>query len=430
MSGPAREAAETVKPRRTPMSLAWFIARRYLAARRKGRLLSLITWIALGGVTVGVTALIVVIAVMTGLQEDLRDKILGTTPHVLVLQQGSSLRMERWRAVRDTARGVDGVVAASPFILTQVGIIARNEYAQTGDLYGVDLTRGRLPVTDMEREILSGKVPLDATPSELPPLIMGVRLADRLGVFAGDTLTLVSLENVPMGPFGYMPIMRPFKLTGTFSTGMYEYDIRNVYAPLAAVQDLLRIEDQVSGIGVRVEDPWRAGEVADALAQRLGHPYWTEDWIATNRSLFSALKLEKMAMAVILFLIVLVAAFNIISTLVMVVTDKTREIGILKAMGMTDGQVLRVFMLQGLWIGVIGTALGSGLGFALVLVLDRYRFITLPPDVYFIDRLPVALDVLDVVAIVVASIAIAFAATVYPALQASRLAPVEAIRHE
>ncbi|MBI4540595.1 MAG: ABC transporter permease [Gemmatimonadetes bacterium] len=413
------------------MSLAWFIARRYLAARKKGRLLSLITWIALGGVTVGVTALIVVIAVMTGLQEDLRDKILGTSPHVLVLQQGSSLRMDRWREVVDTVHGVDGVVAASPFILTQVGIIARNEYAQTGDLYGIDVSSpGRTPVTDMEAGILADRYSLRPGPSGLPPLIMGTRLADRLGVFAGDTLTLVSLENVPIGPFGYMPIMRPFELTATFSTGMYEYDIRNVYAPLEAVQDLLRIRDQVSGIGVRVEDAWRAAEVARAIALRLGHPYWTEDWMATNRSLFSALKLEKLAMAVILFLIVLVAAFNIISTLVMVVTDKTREIGILKAMGMTEAQVLQVFMLQGLWIGVIGTVLGSVLGFVVVFLLDRYRFITLPPDVYFIDRLPVALEPLDVVVIVLISVAIAFAATIYPALQASRLAPVEAIHHE
>lgn len=412
------------------LSLAWFVARRYLAARRKGRLLSLITWIALGGVTVGVTALIVVIAVMTGLQEDLRQKILGTTPHVIVLQQGSSLRMDNWRAVLERVRGQGGVVAASPFILTQVGIIARNEYAQTGDLYGVDLTPGRAPVTEMEAEILSGKYSLGSTASGLPPLLMGIRLADRLGVFPGDTLQVVSLENVPMGPFGYMPRIRLFELVGTFSTGMYEYDLRNVYTPLGPVQELLGIPDQVSGIGVRVADPWRAKEAARALAERLGHPYWTEDWISTNRSLFSALKLEKLAMAVILFLIVLVAAFNIISTLVMVVTDKTREIGVLKAMGMTDGQVLRVFMLQGLWIGVIGTALGSGLGILTVILLDRYRFITLPPDVYFIDRLPVALEALDVVVIVAASIAIAFAATIYPALQASRLAPVEAIRHE
>lgn len=413
------------------MNLSWFIARRYLAARRKGRLLSLITWIALGGVTVGVTALIVVIAVMTGLQADLREKILGTTPHVLVLQRGSSLRMSDWGSVLHEVRSTDGVVAASPFILTQVGIIARNEYAQTGDLYGIDTTTDRVPVTDMEAQILTGPHALQRSASGLPPLLMGSRLADRLGVLPRDTLVLASLENVRRGPFGeYVPTMRQFELIGTFSTGMYDYDVRNVYAALDAVQELLGLADQVSGLGVRVEDPWRVGEVTQRLGERLGNPYWTEDWMATNRSLFSALKLEKLAMAVILFLIVLVAAFNIVSTLVMVVTDKTREIGILKAMGMTDRKVLRTFMLQGLWIGVIGTTLGGALGFGLVALLDRYRFITLPPDVYFIDRLPVALDPVDVVVIIVASIAVAFAATIYPALQASRLPPVEAIHHE
>lgn len=415
------------------MKLDWFVARRYLASRKRGRFLSFITWIALGGVTVGVMALIVVIAVMTGMQQDLREKILGTTPHVLVLQQGSSLRMDAWRAVSDSIRGMEGTVAVSPFILTQVGIVTRGDYAQTGDLYGVDRRRDRPAVTDIEAAILAGEYDLGPTESGLPPVIMGVRLADRLGVFAGDSLLLVSLENVKVGPFGdYRPTMRWYELTGTFSTGMYEYDIRNLYAPIEAVQELLGIDrtDQVSGIGVRVRDPWEATAVAQRIAGRLEGPYWTQDWINTNRSLFSALKLEKIAMGLILFLIVIVAAFNIVSTLIMVVVDRTREIGILKSMGMTDGQVLRVFMLQGAWIGLVGTTLGSLGGLALVWVLDRYQLISLPPDVYFVDRLPVALDPLDVLLIIGGSVLVAFAATIYPALQASRLQPVEAIRHE
>ena len=220
-------------------------------------------------------------------------------------------------------------------------------------------------------------------------------------------------------------------MTGLFSTGMYEYDTQNMYVPIPAAQDLLGIgSDTISGVAVNVRDPWQARVVGKDIARDLGFPYWTTDWMSLNSSLFSALKLEKTVMGVILFLIVVVAAFNIVTQLIMVVTDKTREIGILKSMGMTDATVLRVFMLQGLAIGIVGTVLGAAGGLGLVWLLARYHFISLPGDVYFIDTLPVALDPLDVVLIIVASVVVAFAATIYPARQASRLLPVDAIRHE
>ncbi|HUE77460.1 MAG TPA: FtsX-like permease family protein [Longimicrobiales bacterium] len=412
--------------------LDWFIARRYLASRRKGRFVSLITLISVGGVFVGVAALIIVIAVMTGLQQDLQAKIIGMNPHVYVFQQGRGFRMPDWRPVLETARQAPGVVVAEPFIMTQVAVVIPGaEYGQAGMLYGVDPEPDGEALTTVQRQIASGELAFGPTRTGYPPLVMGRRLAQRLNVYPGDTLHVISLENFQTGGGGEMvPIIRPFELTDRFSTGMYEYDSNFMYAALPPVQDLLHLGDGVGAIGVNVQDAWSVGATADWLQSELGFPYYTQDWVQLNSSLFSALKLEKIVMALILFLIVVVAAFNIISTLIMVVADKTREIGILKSMGMNDRTVLGIFMLQGLTIGVLGTLLGTGLGLLLVWVLDTYQFIELPGDVYFLDSLPVALDPMDLAMIVALSIVVAFAATIYPARQASRLLPVEAIRHD
>jgi lipoprotein-releasing system permease protein len=410
----------------------WFLARRYLASSG-GKLLSFITWIALGGVIVGVTALIVVIGVMTGMQEDLRGKILESSPHVLVLQQGADLRLDDWHRVAERVRDVEGVVAVAPFLLTQVSLLLGN-YSQSADLYGVALDPDGPPVTAMEADIQDGIHSLEATESGLPPMIMGSNLAARMSVFVGDTLTVMALEGaVEVDPFSGMPAirLREFEVTGTFTTGMYDYDIKNVYVRLEDSQDLVNIgPDEVGGLGVRGEDADRAGEISRAIADELGLSYFAQSWTVTNQALFSALELEKLAMMLILFLIVVVAAFNIVGTLVMVVVDRTREIGILKSMGMRDRGILKVFMLQGIWIGVIGTAIGTGLGVGLGWLIDTYDIIKIPAAVYFVDHLPVSIRATDVLVIVGGSIGIAFAATVYPALRASRLQPVDAIRHE
>ncbi len=416
--------------------LHWYIARHYLGGGRRRGLLSLITWIALGGVTVGVTALVIVIAVMAGMQDDLRAKILESTPHVHVLEQGSSLRMSDWRAVIDTALSIDGVIGAAPFVLSQVSIVrggSGGEYAQSATLYGVSIDPQMGSATEMEANILRGALDLSPPASGLSPVLLGSGLADRMLLSQGDTVVLIAFENLRQNVFGGLqPSLGRFEVTGTFTTGMYEYDTQNVYTSLEAAQKLLGIDrtGQVSGVGVRTVDPEIATRVADELGLRLGYPYVVESWITINRALFSALKLEKIAMTVILFLIVVVAAFNIVSTLVMVVSDRTREIGILKAMGMTRTGILRVFVLQGVWIGVVGTVGGTSLGLLACWLLDRYQLIRIPPDVYFVDHLPVSVQALDMITIVGGSIAVALLATIYPAIQASRLEPVEAIRHE
>ena len=418
--------------------LEWFVARRYLASRRtRRRLLSLSTFIAVGGVAVGVMALLVVIGVMTGLQRDLQAKILSGTPHIFVFEEGSGVRLGSWRAVRERLKRIPGVEAIAPTAMPSVLVLrgAATEYSQPGVLYGLEPDSTRPPLSEIERGILAddyslGPPPAQRRPEQLPGVLVGRQLALKLMLLPGDTVLIGSIENVQFHATGSMvPSLRQFVVTGTPSTGMYEYDNVGVYAHLADVQDLLGLpDDTIGALAVNVADAWRAPEIADRIRAELGYPYRVDNWVDMHGSLFGALKLEKLAMGVILSLIIVVAAFNIVSLLTMVVADKRREIGILKSMGMTDGSVLRIFMLQGVTIGAIGTALGGALGWLLIVLLRRYDLIELPADVYFIDKLPVALDPLDVALIVIMSLLIAFGATMYPALQAAKLDPVEAIR--
>ena len=415
--------------------LEWYVARRYLSSKGGGRLFSFITWIALGGVTVGVCALVVVIGVMSGMQEDLLGKILESSPHVRVQQQGGSLRMDDWEAVADRVRKIDGVVAVAPWVITSVTVLrGRGEYSQYADMFGVVLDPLGPAVTDMEARIQEGILDLGPTASGLPPVVMGSRLAARMWAFPGDTLTLVAYENTNYDLMGMpTPTTRHYEVTGTFTTGMYDYDMKNIYVPIEAAQEQLGLleGDRVGGLGVRVRDIDEADKVSEAIQAALGYPEFTAtSWSVTNGALFNALKLEKLAMYLILTLIVVVAAFNIVSTLVMVVVDRTREIGILKSMGMTDRMILRIFMIQGLSIGVIGTIAGTVLGLAIAWTLDTFEIIKIPAEVYFVEKLPISIHAGDVGMIVGVSLLIALLATIYPAVQASRLQPVRAIRHE
>jgi lipoprotein-releasing system permease protein len=393
----------------------------------------LITLIATGGVTVGVMALIVVMGVMNGLQEDLREKILGPTPHLRVLTYGMGLRIDDWQTARDTILTHPEVLAAEPFVFTR-GIITRGaDFAEGPYVIGISSDTGAVSVTALPRQLIEGDMSFTTTIDSVQGgIVLGRRLAERLSAYPGDRVTMVSPAGSNFNPAvgGFVPQWWAFEVTGHFETEMYEYDNNYVVLPLDVAQEFAGLGSAVSGIEVRLADPWVAPRVGQELEETLGYPFFANDWQSQNASLFSALELEKLAMGTILLLIVIVAAFNIVSTLTMVVRDKTREIGILRAMGLPAKVVRHAFVLQGAFIGVVGTTLGTGLGLLLAWFVDSRRIIDLNPSVYFIDHLPVRVDPLDLVMIIIASVTVATVATIYPARQASTLHPVEAIRYE
>jgi lipoprotein-releasing system permease protein len=382
---------------------------------------------------VGVSALIVIMGVMNGMQRDLRDKILMASPDIRVLPYGPDMLMSNWRTTLDKVRKQPGVVTAAPFVLTEAVMTGGHDYS--GGTYVVGLLpegRGVPDVTSIRSHAESGDFRFASSDGQRRGVVLGKLLAARFNKLLGDSITLLSAGSGKPNPVtgSIVPRVDRFEVTGIVSTGMYEYDNAYAFIALDKAQELAGLGDGVTGIEVKTADRWQAAGVANGLVAALGWPYRTVDWQEQNHSLFQALKLEKLGMGVILLLIVLVAAFNIVSTLTMVVADKTKEIGILKAMGMPARSIRRIFFAQGLVIGLVGTVGGLIVGFAAALALDKYQFIKLDPTVYFIDHLPVTTQPMDVMWIILASIAIAAVATVYPSVQASRLFPIEAIRHE
>jgi lipoprotein-releasing system permease protein len=416
---------------RLELAIAW----RYLRSRRGSRLLSLISVIAIGGVIVGVSALIVIIGVMNGLQNDLREKILIGSPDIRVLTYGEDMAMSGWAKERDRVRRMKPAVAAvSPFVHGQGLIGAGHAYSEGAFFMGIEPdTPGLNAVTRIRTTARAGNFTFGTSDGQHRGVVLGNRLAERLNVTPGvDSVTILTAGMGKLDPVTGAPIghSERFEVTGIFETGMYEYDNSYIFMALSSAQQLAQLGTSVTGLEVRTRTRADAPAVARAIEDSLGFPYRTEDWQAQNSSLFHALKLEKFGMTFILLLIVLVAAFNIVSTLTMVVTDKTREIGILRAMGMPARSIRRIFFAQGVVIGLVGTFVGLVIGLFASVLIDRYKLIALDPSVYFIDHLPVATQLLDVALIVLASLLIAALATLYPAWQAAALFPVEAIRHE
>jgi len=417
-------------PEMNLMRFELFVGLRYLKAKRKQALISIITVISTAGFTIGVMALVTVLAVMNGFQEDIRNKILGITSHVIVL--GRSSGIQDYDAVTRQVEGIEGVVAGTPFVLGQA--MLSTDRAATGVVVrGIDPATAS-SVISLQINLKEGALddlrssPAPAGISSPDGMIIGNELAQLMGVSRGEEINMISPTGV-MTPVGMVPKMRKFKVTGIFESGMYEYDSSLVFLNLGAAQDFFDMPDRVTGVEVRVKDIYKADKVSHRIAQELGYPFWTKDWMQMNKSLFSALKLEKIMMFILLALIVMVAAFNIIGTLIMVVMEKTRDIAILKSMGATARQILCVFTIGGVVVGVVGTALGIAGGYGLCLLLARYPF-PLPSDVYQLSHLPVKPQVLDFLVVAASAIAISFTATIYPSWQASQLRPAEALRYE
>ncbi|MDJ0984730.1 MAG: lipoprotein-releasing ABC transporter permease subunit [Desulfobacterales bacterium] len=411
------------------MSFELYIGRRYLRAKQKQAFVSLITILSIAGVTVGVMALIVVIAVMTGFDADLKARILGGQSQVMLMRHGGQFK--DYRSVLTQVGKAKGVEAATPFIVTQAMLRSKSGAAGVV-IRGIDpATAGQVMATLAQVSLpdLSSNESNQQSSLQEPGIVLGKELARNLGVIEGDRIYLISAHGM-LSPIGHLPAMKQFKVTGFFQSGMYEYDQTFAFIHIYDAQKMLRMGDSVTGIDIRVNDIYAARAIADSIISELGFPYWARDWMQMNQNLFRALKMERWVMAIILILIVLVAAFNIASSLIMLVMGKTRDIAILKAMGATNQSIRKIFVFNGMVIGAIGTFLGLCLGLLLCTLLKHYDIYELTGDIYyFTTTLPVKVEPLWVLGIVSAAMVICFLATLYPARQASKLDPVEAIRY-
>jgi len=420
-----------------------FVSLRYLKAKRKQIFVSIITFISIAGIFLGVAALIIVLAVMNGFEKDLRDKILGINSHIVLMQYAGS--MKDYRSVTREVEKVEGVVASTPFIYTQA-MLRNGSHTAGVVLRGMStisaqkvinlgkMQEGHLSyLSEESRQTLA----ISKDNLKLPGIVMGKELAKNMGLFLFETVNIIS----PMGvvtPMGMIPKMKKFIVVGIFDSGFYEYDSSLAYISLENCQEFLNMVGYVTGLEIKVADIYKADTIAKAIEKKLGFPYWARNWMEMNKNLFSALKLEKKVMFIILSLIVLVAAFNIITTLIMIVMEKSKDIAILKSMGATSNSIMKIFIFQGLTIGAVGTFLGCIGGLAVASNLENislfiekvFGFKFLPGDVYYLSQLPSQVNYTDVFIIIIGTMMTCFLSTIYPSRRASRLDPAEALRYE
>lgn len=410
------------------MRFELFVALRYLFSRRGGqKLISITSIISVAGVALGVGALIVVMGVMNGFTVDLRDKIIGVTSHAIIFDS-SALKGKASPELLSAIRSVPGVTGATPFLYAEL-MISTATGAKGIALRGIDPATAP-GVLGALSKITLGSVEELANPEGLPGIIVGKDLAKRLQLSVGSRVNVLAPSG-QQSAAGFNPRIKAFRVVGIFAIELYEYDSSVAFVSLDSARGLLGMEpDTITGIEIAVNDVYKAEAITDAIIERLGPQYYAQTWMTMNANLFAALKLEKVAMAIILTLVVLVGSFSIITALVMLVMEKTRDIAVLMSMGATSRAIRRIFMLQGVIIGVMGTGIGYGLGLGVSWLLSRYRFIQLPKGVYSLDYIPVLLHGQDLVATGVCAMLLCFLATLYPSHQAASVEPVAALRSE
>jgi len=417
------------------MRYEFIVAGRYLRSKKRTGFVSLITYISIGGVALGVIALIVVLSMVNGFEEEVRSRIVGTNAHLILLSYGDS-GIRDHREVREAVASIPGVVGTAPFVYGKA-LLSAGAQSDGVIVKGVSLAEER-HVTTVADHI---EPPMDDFPAPpldpdslrtyMPGLVLGRHIAETLRVGVGDILLVASPFEGRATPLGVIPRVRKFRLLGVFNSGLYEYDSSLAYMSLNDARRFFDLKEGVTGIELKIKDMYAAADYEAKVLEKLGgYPYRVNTWIELNQNLFAWMKWEKLGMGILLFTIVLVAAFNIVSALIMLVMEKRREIGILKSMGATKGEIMRIFMTIGLVIGGIGTFSGSIIGYALAWFLDRYKLISLPGDIYFLDTLPMKLHWPDAVTITLITLVLCLIATLYPSWKAASLDPVEAIRND